>query len=476
MIAVIIVGCSASLPGQITQRIGTAGEENAGQASFETLVSASSFAPIATKAIIPEGQTVFVRGSNTVAMVSANAFVHLDGSPVQGPVEFSMTEVNTKAGLILGNLPTVADGKLLRSGGVVKLEATSAGQELKLGPGQVVELQFADKDPEMQLFEGVPDERGTMNWIPMAAPTNPSGPNKSDAYASGGFDGKGMIRYDDRYTFDDPELLASISAFEAYGTIDNQTQKFSKSRTFASQYILKLLKDHYPCTGTEKLNTHIEFSRKGVPTSIQVTSADNPCFQRAVVEICSRLRWSSIDDHRAVTIQLPINIKPTGSGSENAFRSMAGNDSLQLDRASREALEKLNAIQIQREEDTRIRTFAREAMHATEIGWLNLDVYIRNSQNVDVLADMQDAPDGTSTFLVLDEMRAVVPPKRMGNGQIAFINVPKGLSAKIIAISTDPTKGIRLGILPIITRQGQVGNIDTQPISAENLVKQLEAL
>jgi len=185
--------------------------------------------------------------------------------------------------------------------------------------------------------------------------------------------GKGAPAYDARFTMDDATLLAKITPMTTLGTIDNQNQRFSKTRTFASQYILKTLKEQYPCVGTERLDVHIEFSRQGNPTRIQITGAGKPCFQKAVVEIVSRLQWTSIDGHRAVTVQLNINQTSTGNPNENTFVSMADDPASQLDETTRKAIQQLNQVQAQRIEETRIRNFARDAMHATDLGWINLD-------------------------------------------------------------------------------------------------------
>jgi hypothetical protein len=477
----LLLACSATAFGQTLQKLGDGEDAETGQkVSFQALASKAEFAPDTTKAIISNGKIQFVNGkSGTVAMVDATAFVHEDGSAVTGPIEFAMTEVNTKAGLILGNLPTVSDGKALYSGGVVHLEAKSEGKPLKLASGKVIELQFEEKDPNMILFGGVPDTSGSMNWVPMAAPALASNPgNRSDFRSnpkSGNF-GKGAPAYDERFTFDDADLLLKITPMTEMGTIDNQNQRFSKTRTFASQYILKMLKEQYPCVGSEGLNVHIDFSRQGKPTRIQVTGADEPCFQKAVVEIVSRLPWTSIDGNRMVTVQLNINLHSTGVQNENAFVSMADNPSAQLDETTRNALRQLNQSQERRIEETRIRNFARDALHATDLGWINLDAFVRNSDFVDVEVTIFGAPPETSVFLLFDSLRAVLPCKKSSTGKAEFIRVPKGLSAKIIALSSNPATGISFGLLGINTEQGNAGKLEMRRVSEKELVQKLEAL
>ncbi len=466
---------------QSNQKVGLQEEtETSQQNKFEAPALPFKSAAPTTKMVLTPGKKHFVTGAaGTIAMVEATMFVHQDGSPAIGPVEFALTEVNTKAGLILGNLPTMAGDSLLYSGGVVHLEATSEGKPLKLATGKVIELQFEEKDPNMILFGGVADTSGLLNWVPMPPLLNPANGSINFQFATNlktTGSGKGAPAYDARFTMDDATLLAKITPMTTLGTIDNQNQRFSKTRTFASQYILKTLKEQYPCVGTERLDVHIEFSRQGNPTRIQITGAGKPCFQKAVVEIVSRLQWTSIDGHRAVTVQLNINQTSTGNPNENTFVSMADDPASQLDETTRKAIQQLNQVQAQRIEETRIRNFARDAMHATDLGWINLDAYVRNSDNVDIEAIILEAPPGTSVFLVIDTFRAVMPSKSTTIGKAEFTRVPKGLSAKIVALSANAETGISIGVLPIQTEQGNAGKLEMKRVTEQELIQKLEVL
>jgi hypothetical protein len=473
--------CWIGVSAQTIQKVGLEDEaETRQQTKFEASTITSKFAAKTTTTILTPGQKHFVTGaSGTVAMVDASMFVHQDGSPIGGPIEFVLKEVNSKAGLIIENLPTMAGDSLLYSGGVVHLEATSEGKPLKLAAGKVIELQFEEKDPKMILFGGVADTSGMVNWVPMPPPSDPANSSVNSEFATdlkSSGSGKGAPSYDEAFTMDDAALLAKITPMAALGTIDNQTQKFSKSRTFVSKYILQTLKAEYPCVGSENLDVHIEFSRQGTPTRIQITSAKTPCFQRAVVEIVSQLRWTSIDGHRAVTVQLNINQPTTGNPNENSFVSMADNPASQLDETTRKALQQLNQIQNRRIEERRIRNFARDAMHATDLGWINLDAYVRNRDNVAIDANIVGAPPGTSVFLVIDEFRAVMPSKGTSIGKAEFTGVPKGLSAKIVALSANAETGISIGVLPIQTEQGNAGKLEMKRVTEQELIQKLEVL
>ena len=115
-------------------------------------------------------------------------------------------------------------------------------------------------------------------------------------------------------------------------------------------------------------------------------------------------------------------------------------------------------------------------MHATDLGWINLDAYLRNRDNVAIEANIVGAPPGTSVFLVIDEFRAVMPSKSATIGKAEFTRVPKGLSAKIVALSANAETGISIGVLPIQTEQGNAGKLEMNRVTEQELIQKLEVL
>ncbi|MFN8396353.1 MAG: hypothetical protein U0176_17140 [Bacteroidia bacterium] len=120
-----------------TMLLGTAQAQGSGQAAAsndepsQQLQSSTAPAavPVFSTIVLPDQPKIITGQYGTRALIPANAFVFPDGTPVTSPVTVEVREVANKRGMILENLPTISNGRLLESGGVVKVTATSAGRE-----------------------------------------------------------------------------------------------------------------------------------------------------------------------------------------------------------------------------------------------------------------------------------------------------------------------------------------------------------
>jgi hypothetical protein len=103
-----------------------------------------------------------------------NAFVTKTGTPVTGEVSISVKEYLTPYDMIINNMPTMADGVPLESGGEYKISATTNNQELELASGKFIRIQMTKGNSNnwMQVFKGTEDAQGNVNWTLDQAPGN----------------------------------------------------------------------------------------------------------------------------------------------------------------------------------------------------------------------------------------------------------------------------------------------------------------
>lgn len=94
-----------------------------------------------------------------------NSFVFPNGDPVTGNIDVEIKELYTPADMIWNNVPSVSNGQLLESGGEFYVNATSAGQTLKLAPGAYMRISLKTNDlANMQVFNGMVNG-DTTNWV-----------------------------------------------------------------------------------------------------------------------------------------------------------------------------------------------------------------------------------------------------------------------------------------------------------------------
>ena len=106
----------------------------------------------------------------------ANGFVTETGVPVTGSVDISVKEILTPQDMIINNMPAMSGGLPLASGGEFEIKATKNGQSLKLAANNFLRIQIPDRNgvtmSVMNVFNGVRDAQGNVNWVPNNDPGN----------------------------------------------------------------------------------------------------------------------------------------------------------------------------------------------------------------------------------------------------------------------------------------------------------------
>lgn len=130
--------------------------------------------------------TLLIGNEGTRVHIPGGALVHLDGSKVEGPVEFKMREYTRPGEMILAGLSTrQKEGGILRTGGMIHIAAYSEGKELRVGDTQPIQVDFPVQEEEikgMRLFKGERNSGGVVNWELARKPgySNRSMPDTAD--------------------------------------------------------------------------------------------------------------------------------------------------------------------------------------------------------------------------------------------------------------------------------------------------------
>jgi hypothetical protein len=100
--------------------------------------------------------------------IEAESFVFLDGSIVSTPIEIETKFAKTKNIAILDELTTTFGDKILESRGMMYVNATSNGKQLKLAEGKELEINIKTKavENDFQAFQGIRNtSNGNMDWL-----------------------------------------------------------------------------------------------------------------------------------------------------------------------------------------------------------------------------------------------------------------------------------------------------------------------
>lgn len=109
----------------------------------------------------------FTTSKGTKISFPDNAFVNSSGSSVTGDVDIEVLEILSPMEMILNNKPSMSNGAPLQSGGEFFIRVTKNGQKLRLATNSFVELKLPSNSTMngMKVFNGRPQEDGSVNWI-----------------------------------------------------------------------------------------------------------------------------------------------------------------------------------------------------------------------------------------------------------------------------------------------------------------------
>ncbi len=127
---------------------------NSQEATEERTVDKIEF-PVVNYTINPTSDTTIFGLQGTRIFIGAETFQFADGSPVTDSIKIELKEFYTKSDIVLAELSTTSDNKLLETAGMLHIEASSKGKDLDLKPNKriVVHLPKERNDyRKMNLF------------------------------------------------------------------------------------------------------------------------------------------------------------------------------------------------------------------------------------------------------------------------------------------------------------------------------------
>jgi len=116
-------------------------------------------------------------GNNTRVMFYPGAFITTNGTSITGNVQVELSEIHTKAQMVLANKPTISPDGLLMSSGEAYVNATQNGQQLRLRQGySIIQFNGNSFSQPMNLFRGTIDANNfnAVSWdlVPSVSTTN----------------------------------------------------------------------------------------------------------------------------------------------------------------------------------------------------------------------------------------------------------------------------------------------------------------
>jgi mono/diheme cytochrome c family protein len=129
-----------------------------------------------TKAMLPSQIFLITTNKDTSLETVHGSIVRIAAGSFDfsGNIQIEIKEAFTPAEILAAGLVTESNGRPLRSGGMIYINASSDGKAVNLLKPINVSLPNQYYDPEMKIFKGVETDSGTINWQdPVTPDTTP---------------------------------------------------------------------------------------------------------------------------------------------------------------------------------------------------------------------------------------------------------------------------------------------------------------
>jgi hypothetical protein len=139
-----------------------------------------------------EKENIIKGEKGTWIKIPENAFVDENGEPAKGEIVVNLKEYYSKKDFIADRLSTISKGNLIKSAGMIHIEAKSMNKQLSLEKDKTIELLFPKMDQQYSTFYGERMDDGSMDWEKGENDTESQPVNFDDLAVTMTLDGKGL--------------------------------------------------------------------------------------------------------------------------------------------------------------------------------------------------------------------------------------------------------------------------------------------
>ncbi|MEL6660372.1 MAG: OmpA family protein [Bacteroidota bacterium] len=380
--------------------------------------------------------------------ISANSFVTLDGEAVNSPVDIELTECYSLGDMISLGLTTTAQERILESGGMLRLTASSNGQPLQLKDGRSIgaAVPTPEFQQDMSLFYGQShgENEGELDWVNTQDPVQSQMP---------------QLRLAQR-------PLRPVWTY--YGQLYLSTPDYSKDpRRPKEPTGRKPLRPRTPNydkiiyrpTGLQKV--FMSKTEKAARTA-ELRDKKQADYEEGIKRFEERTaayhaaRQKYEEDLAAYQLLLREEIDERGflaSGPEyeqNKAKADADFEQATIQyRVDSTRYEKYKAYKMEQYEQQLeafgsidAKALGTYFFNLNQMGWANIDKFFKETETTRILAQETEVQTGEKAmvFLMIPERNIILRMAPSDDGQFALNQIPVGEKAKVIALKVENQK------------------------------------
>ena len=414
--------------------------------------------------INPDQSNTVVGEKGTILLIPKGAIVNFNGDEVKTAITIRLKEHFTHKDFILSNLQTVHKEKLLVSQGMVYFTAQDKnGKSLKILDGKSVKILVPQDDinSEANIFLGIRDKEGLLDWNQKAAPTKSLTPYPIKFISRS----RSFTECPDYYGITKDTL--NNNYVSRFGEITDYENTLLATQEFSMRY-------HRACSG-EMVNLYInnldknlwEIDQKMVDLliqdSIEVVNyyLKNPPPKVNGNEI-TKSQW---DAHNS----LLRGHKEELHWYINLFKELTAQKLTKIDTSNLVDTTKLGDL-----------NSALIAYDAMKFGWVNVDFFYEDPKAVPIRLIAKTNRRAPLISLIFNSRNVILSGSEHAKNEYWFTKneggynkLPKGEKATIIAIGISGTQ-LLFGEKEIVIGEKEIENLELESIQGNQLKNKLE--
>lgn len=379
--------------------------------------------------------TTIICSEGTRITIPANSLITESGQSVTREVEVIVREYYQPSDILLANLSTMSNGKLLESGGMVHIDIFAGKEKCNLIEGTSIDLLFPTANAQkkgMQIFSG--EWKGdAINWElqeEVEAPVTKS--------------------------FLTERLLLSSTSFD-YGT-QKQTSRDSLSRYLKQNLIGQEILHSGEFSGT--IEIHIETDGDGNTDTMYITRRFDQLLDQAVIKLLKKfpdkldfrkLRRPRIN--RSIDIEIHIRPFPESRNQLNSTMVVS----------MEELIENNDPL------------LGEYVLSSSSLGWINCDRFNNVARRKHTLIVKAASNSNADYKLIFPGINSIMYSTPQENGSIAFPNVPNGYPVKLFALKNEAGQ-FMLSLTDGVTGDRFEPEFNFQPVTVEELIAEVKKL
>ncbi len=410
--------------------------------------------------------TTIFGDQGTRIFIGSETFQFPNGELVMDSIKVELKEFYKKSDIILADLSTVSNGRILETAGMVNIKAFANDEEIEIRPDKRIVVHFPKERysrKKMDLFyaDNTSTDTSVNNWnidtVSLIKRTLKLGsfgwwyPSISDSTP---------------YDF-------KIKNFVDTGYYWNPLDFYVRSYDFSDRTIKEIER-------TKNINDHPNFDSwndYGVECEMYISEDGFIEFPEVVTNLSGRTKrevlkflrnipqlepgknkYGEIIERRGLIFIKPGNIIPLYQTDEEYVKSFD------------EKYAKYERSPIKNMDDAEFNYYI---FSVGKLGWINCDIFVEFEEKVDLMVDMVESPE-LKLKLVFSEIDGVLKPD-LQDGKYIFKQVPKGEKATIVGIKRADNEMLA-AIEEISISENQIEDLNFSEITLSELKSKLNGI